>query len=366
VTAAPGQEVTPLQAWAPGRVAELTGTDVRPDGELRLVVAAAMKAGKSTLLNALLGMDLLPTRHVAMTCLPTRVELVAPDALPEPSLVINDSLRCCLSALPPLLRAAQPDDDALRLVDRHVHLARLLSAVHSRALPEVPETISGAGPVKAALEHANDLVRLAVLMRPTGTRPLLETLEPPSVRVPFAGCGSTPVVLIDTPGFGEIGAAGELGHLIGRELDRAHAVVLVLDFTRLETATSVQTMRLVKNRPECCAVVVNRIDQRRAGDRGTNAVRRFASYHLGRDDLPVIETSAHSARVAAAYLGAGAAGTRDAASELVELCYPAGPPDGLAEPTPARLRELARRHLDRSGIDQVRKIIVATAERRIA
>ena len=355
-------QVAPLQAWALDRVTELTGADLRPGRELRIVVTAAMKAGKSTLLNALLGMDLLPTRHFAMTCLPTRVELVAPDTLPEPSLIINDSLRYCLSAVTPLLQAAQPDDDAVRRIDRHVHLSQLLSAVRSGAIPVAPEAITGAGPIRAAMRRANDLLRLAVLMRPAGMRPLLDALEPPSVRVPFDGCGSAPVVLIDTPGLDETGAAEELGRLVGRELDRADAAVLVLDFTRLETTTGIQAMRLVKDRPdlfaEFGAIVVNRIDQRRAGDRGMDAVRRFVAHHLGRSDLPVIETSAHSAFVAAAYLGASATGTQDVADELLELCYPAGPPDELTQPTPTRLGELARRQLDRSGIDQVRRIVV--------
>lgn len=44
-------------------------------GELRMSVVAPMKAGKSTLVNAIVGYELLPARAAAMTTLPTRIVL---------------------------------------------------------------------------------------------------------------------------------------------------------------------------------------------------------------------------------------------------------------------------------------------------
>jgi hypothetical protein len=43
------------------------------DLELRMAVVAPMKAGKSTIINAIVGQELLPSRNAAMTTLPTAI-----------------------------------------------------------------------------------------------------------------------------------------------------------------------------------------------------------------------------------------------------------------------------------------------------
>ncbi len=57
--------------------------------ELRMAITAPMKAGKSTIINAIVGQELLPSRNAAMTTLPT--EIVFNTELKEPILgrVIN-------------------------------------------------------------------------------------------------------------------------------------------------------------------------------------------------------------------------------------------------------------------------------------
>lgn len=41
--------------------------------ELRMAIVAPMKAGKSTITNAIIGQDILPSRNAAMTTLPTEI-----------------------------------------------------------------------------------------------------------------------------------------------------------------------------------------------------------------------------------------------------------------------------------------------------
>jgi hypothetical protein len=56
--------------------------------ELKMAIAAPMKAGKSTIINALIGQELLPTRNTAMTTLPT--EIAFSRNVSEPTLKIPD------------------------------------------------------------------------------------------------------------------------------------------------------------------------------------------------------------------------------------------------------------------------------------
>ncbi len=58
--------------------------------ELRMAIAAPMKAGKSTIINAIVGQDILPSRNAAMTTLPT--EIVFSKDVTEPKLKLRYQL----------------------------------------------------------------------------------------------------------------------------------------------------------------------------------------------------------------------------------------------------------------------------------
>ena len=55
--------------------------------ELRMAVIAPMKAGKSTIINALIGENILPTRATSMTTLPT--EVVFNREIEQPILILT-------------------------------------------------------------------------------------------------------------------------------------------------------------------------------------------------------------------------------------------------------------------------------------
>ena len=55
--------------------------------ELRMAIVAPMKAGKSTIINAIVGQDILPSRTQAMTTLPT--EIVFSKEVTEPKLKLR-------------------------------------------------------------------------------------------------------------------------------------------------------------------------------------------------------------------------------------------------------------------------------------
>ena len=55
--------------------------------ELRMAIVAPMKAGKSTIVNAVAGQDILPSRNSAMTTLPT--EIIFDAELDQPILTLS-------------------------------------------------------------------------------------------------------------------------------------------------------------------------------------------------------------------------------------------------------------------------------------
>lgn len=55
-----------------------------------MAIVAPMKAGKSTIINAIVGQEILPSRSTAMTTLPTKV--VFNSKLTEPTLTLSDEI----------------------------------------------------------------------------------------------------------------------------------------------------------------------------------------------------------------------------------------------------------------------------------
>lgn len=64
--------------------------------ELRMAIVAPMKAGKSTIINAIVGQDLLPSCITAMTTIPTKISF--DNTIDKPRLTLSENtLRCSRS-----------------------------------------------------------------------------------------------------------------------------------------------------------------------------------------------------------------------------------------------------------------------------
>ena len=57
--------------------------------ELRMAIVAPMKAGKSTIINAIVGQDLLPSRNAAMTTIPTKISF--DNSVDKPVLTLSEN-----------------------------------------------------------------------------------------------------------------------------------------------------------------------------------------------------------------------------------------------------------------------------------
>ncbi|WUH98457.1 dynamin family protein [Spirillospora sp. NBC_00431] len=326
---------------------------------LRVAVVAPMSAGKSTLINALLGIDLLPTRHTAMSCVPTRVLLEAPGT--PPALAVDGTTRDEFYALADRIRtSAEPDGRALRHIERHGHLSDLLRKVRGGERPDLTGT-GGPGAVRAALTTMNDLVRLGLLLEPE--RPLPRALRD-GVDVHVAGPdGATfPIEVIDTPGLDEAGMTGRFTAVVEDEVNRAHAVLAVLDFTRLGGVPDTEIAGLLERfvseaGPEGLWVAVNRVDQRRRGDRDRAGVRGYVRRRFGLG-APwaadrVVETAAYKAEAALAHLrGTGRP------EELLAIRYPGDWQERLPGAGPGDLDAIARRLVAGSGLPALRRTLL--------
>lgn len=292
--------------------------------ELRMAIVAPMKAGKSTIVNAIIGQDLLPSRNSAMTTLPTEIAFKA-NAL-EPVLVLSsETLLTFEKAYQELkstvenrgVEAVQAD------LSEYPHLDQLIQ--RSRETSEFPVQIRTHGhkEIIETLTMLNDLIRLSSLLN---SRDLLNQLiDVPRIETPFWQSKSKNqvevlgnLVIVDTPGPNEAVSNAErvegsfrLATVVKEQLQKSSIVLIILDFTQLKTEAAEKIRKEVQQvislrGKENLYVLVNKVDQRMDNDMTSEQVRRFvaAEFGIGSEDSTnrVFEVSARFAFSAATFI----------------------------------------------------------------
>jgi len=292
--------------------------------ELRMAIAAPMKAGKSTIINAIIGRELLPHRERAMTILPTEV-VFAPN-LTEPILTINDNTIKIFKELWQEIHNKLSKEKGFAEVKAatksYSQLESLIDEIKvSKNFPINQETC-GDERIRQSLEKLNDLVRLYYINRPNYD-PLQDLSDVPRITTPLVKLRDVKgkemlgnLVIVDTPGPNEVGEM-KLTDVIQEQLKKSSLVLLVLDYTRLDDKTSDEIRQVVQRiikgidnnrintisknvqintknkKKENLYILVNRIDQRRtsnSSDTETDKenVKQFVSSRYG---IPVDDNS---------------------------------------------------------------------------
>lgn len=281
---------------------------------LRMAIVAPMKAGKSTIINAIIGQDLLPSRNAAMTTLPT--EIVFDAELPSPILTLSPQIlevfQETLLALKRKITASE--GQAPEKIAQYPHLKQLLERIQAMAVVSIPAKTTGREQIVKTLTDLNDIIRLCSVLDPLA-EPLQSIMEVPRIYTPFLRSQTTEqsnklgnLVIIDTPGPNEAGENLRLTNVVYEELKKSSLVLIVLDFTQLKNEAAEQVkkdvQKVVKLRGiENLYVLINKVDQRRKGDMTPEQVRSFATAELGLDDFDrVFEVAARWAFSAANFL----------------------------------------------------------------
>ncbi|MER5770199.1 dynamin family protein [Streptomyces sp. NPDC001985] len=343
-------------------------------GELRMSVVAPMKAGKSTLVNSIVGYELLPARAAAMTTLPTRIVLerriaelgpAGPGGEPfNPVLDIKEEDADRFNLLIKALRKQLTTAVAGRVSEQYPHLGSLVRDIADGAVPPVLRRYEGRARVQEALTLLNDLMRLAGRVLPPDWRAGLSDV--PVVRTPYwspqesEDGGPGHLVVIDTPGPDEYELSEMLGDVVSTQLSESHIVLVVLDYTKMGGQSDARIRELMRPLlarigPGKLFAVVNKIDQKRhETDLDDAGIVRSVSAHLGLADDDarnrVFTTSAEWALAAvqtlAALRGGGTAfepASDDSAARLLKLVYPMHWEEELEDISAGGLRRVAHR-----------------------
>jgi len=281
---------------------------------LRMAIVAPMKAGKSTIINAIVGQELLPSRNAAMTTLPT--EIIFDAERREPILTLSPQILTVfqetLLALKRKITALE--GQAREKIAQYPHLVQLLERIQAMVVVSIPGEITGRERIVKSLADLNDIIRLCSVLEPLAD-PLGSMMEIPRIYTPFLRSETSEqsnklgnLVIIDTPGPNEAGENLRLTNVVYEELKKSSLVLIVLDFTQLKNEAAEQVkkdvQKVVKLRGiENLYVLINKVDQRRKGDMTSEQVREFVTAELGLDDVErVFEVAARWAFSAANFL----------------------------------------------------------------
>ncbi|UXE61837.1 MAG: dynamin family protein [Woronichinia naegeliana WA131] len=243
-------------------------------GELTMTIVAPTSAGKSTVINAIAGQDLLPSRNDAMTVLPT--EIVFSHEVTCPKLILDKALMTLLrEAWRHLHEKLQRIglDEAIKLATKNDFPREnaIKEILNSSSVSFQSEVVESNG-IQVELTKINDLLRLCGIFG-ISTEFLSSLSQIPRIEVPFpsllsplkdSGLGT--LVLVDTPGPSEDKSL-DLVNVVKDRLKASSLVLVVVDYTKIGQTDPAKVKKLVdeiavvKGRDRIY-IIVNKIDAR--------------------------------------------------------------------------------------------------------
>ena len=204
-----------------------------------LAVVGTMKAGKSTTINAIVGREILPNRNRPMTALPTLIEHAPGQKTPILHFEKRQPILDLIEKLEEKARKLKPESLQERL-EGDSHLQDALQKLHQTR--SIAEAYQGEEAIFDFLAWLNDLVRLSAALKVSFPfEAYAGVADFPRIEVEFfhlhnqnqAGQGK--FMILDTPGFNEAGQQEHLLPMMREQLEKASAVLAVLDYTQLKS-----------------------------------------------------------------------------------------------------------------------------------
>ncbi|NEO53454.1 MAG: hypothetical protein F6K54_10390 [Okeania sp. SIO3B5] len=282
--------------------------------ELRMAIVAPMKAGKSTIVNAIVGEEILPSRNAAMTTIPT--EIILDSKLDKPELIILDNenqeneiktiFGKAVSAIQNKIKEVGGVEKAKEKIPQYPHLHKQLEQITKIHINKYnlfdQKRTTEQKHIKTKLFYLNDIIRLCTLLS-VQFNPLQSLSTIPRIKTPFFQqqhlkqkkyLGN--LVIIDTPGPNEAGDNSGLLGVVRNELKRSSVVLVVLDFTQLKTIAAenvkkeVERIIEIRGNKDSLYILVNKVDQRRKDDMSPEDIQNFVVSDFGIDSSRAKDT----------------------------------------------------------------------------
>jgi len=257
--------------------------------EMVVAVVGTMKSGKSTTINAIVGQEILPNRALPMTALPTLVThrkgFITPVLTfshPQPLMELSENIANKLKTTEISSGYAfLGSDDGKALVQKLTQESKL----------EIKEEYKGQEEIFNFLHKLNDLMRAAKELSITPPYEEYEAIDSlPRIEVEFFHLKNNDdsdhgrLSILDTPGPNEFGQSEALKKVFRRQLAQASAVLLVMDYTQLNSEADGTVREEIASMQDSLGdrlfALVNKFDNASKNTMDADATKKYVSEHL--------------------------------------------------------------------------------------
>ncbi|MBC8016530.1 MAG: dynamin family protein [Sporomusaceae bacterium] len=261
--------------------------------EVTFVVIGTMKSGKSTTINAIVGNELLPNRNQPMTILPTIIRHCSGKT--EPELTFSNPLP--FNELIGMLRKKLKEKESHGELDQIAFCAtadgtELVRKVLDGSSGEIRQHYQGNENIFTFLKYVNDIWRLCstddiAINIDHYLNQYHKIQDLPAIEVEFFHLRDQEhqgrFALIDTPGPNEAGQTF-LRNIIADHLEKSSAVIIILDYTQMNTEAEVEIRKSLNEIPYAARnrlyVLVNKFDQKDRNGMSVEALRSYVATQL--------------------------------------------------------------------------------------
>lgn len=237
--------------------------------EYIVAVVGTMKAGKSMTINAIIGQEILPSREFPMTTLPTLIAHKAKQEKP----ILN------LKSIEPFEKLVEKIKEKIEIskTSEQKDLHSLIDKIKNNKI-SFSKSYEGQAQIESFLKEINDLMRIA---KDFDIEPPYEDFtnvdDLPRIEVEFYHLSKKEnnsigtLTLLDTPGPDEFKHSKHLKKIFKNQLERASAVMLLVDYTKMNSQSDVEVKEQVKDAVKIIGekhlfVLLNKFDQRKRSD----------------------------------------------------------------------------------------------------
>lgn len=214
--------------------------------EMVIAVVGTTKAGKSTIINALVGQEILPNCELPTTAFPTLVTHKQGQTTPmlnfhhiQPLITLQQHV---MAQLANIQADKQPTKQPLSLLHSPIG-QRLLKQLQTHNVTPILTHYEGQAAIFTILQHLNDLVRIAESIDITIPYAAYQQLNQlPRIEVEFFHLRNNQhfqqarLSFLDTSGLNEQENNQHLHSLFQQQLAQASAILLAIDYTQMNSA----------------------------------------------------------------------------------------------------------------------------------
>ena len=253
------------------------------DSKMVIAVVGTMKAGKSTTINAIVGSEVLPNRNLPMTALPTAI-CHTPDQI-DPILNFEN-----IQPINDLIEQIRSVTTNKNLDNEDDDIQNLLLWIKKGNICQ--KKYKGTEEIFVFLKRANDIVRLSKILNLKFPYEKYKQInEFPCIEIEFSHLEKKDnhkgkLILLDTPGPNEFGQSQELRKMLQEQLQRANAILAVLDYTQLKSEADAEVrdfLKKVSEKSDKIYAIVNKFDQKNDHGLDKEKVRDIVTNNLMKD-----------------------------------------------------------------------------------